>query len=1132
VECALGDLVCLHLDAHAEAYGRTPAPRALTAAGVGDALEVDDEAVARIRLVDSLDTLVEEGLVDRTERSVEARAEPRTVYELTGAGHERAAAVREQLADQTVAVTDGSPGADASGAVPLSEVGDLVESTTDPMVTAVARLRREQPVTRATADEPRFVGRSEPLSAVVEAVEASRDRGSRTVVLSGDAGMGKTALVREAVDRVGQGSERPVLARGAAQPDAGAPYAPLRQAFESVPGGAEIVGQLGASRDAVTPEEPEAVEAQRTAMFNDVADALREASTDRQLVVFVDNLQWADEATLALFAHLATSITEWLYPVTFVGAYRRAPVAAADDHSMPTVLDRIERGANYTGLELGPLSREETRALVARSVGRHELPDAFVDAVHERTGGVPLLVTGTVSHLMEADVVDPTAERYPSSGDAFGVPVEVVEQVDRRLDRLDEPSRELLRVAAVLGEYVERAVLAASSDLPPARRREYVDLLVASRLLETDDANDCGDSGDLRFVSGLFREAVVESLPSGEAAGYHERVAEALLSVHDDDAGDRASEVAHHLERAGQPARAVEHYRRAGEHARSTYANDDAVDAYRRALDLAVDEEAVDGTTGASVATELADVHASVGAFEAAVDTVGEGLALAGERSQGRCDLLDVRCQVELRRGELDAAETTASSMRDLAVDLGASDLKASALRKLGNVARKRDEYDRAERCDRESLAISRETGDREGEARSHINLGVVLFMQGDLEGASEQYRQSVAIKRELGDRQGEGRVLGNLGLVEMRRGDLEAAREYQEESLAAFREVGDRHGAARTLGNLGVVARRQLAFDAARDYYEEALSVFREVGDALGQARTLGNLGTLAYRQSDYDTAVERHRESLALKREVGDRSGVARTLNNLGFALSDQGSFEAAREQYQESLERSREIGDPEGEARSQKNLGWVATGLGAFDVARDHLEESLETFRELGDRSGEGYALKHLARVAHGTGDHELADQRYLAAIDALEDASEHHPVETTRLNRGVLALDRGDLETATGCLEESLDLFETIGDRKSAAFARGHLGLVDLRSGDRVEGRAAVATALETLRSVGATPARFRLLRHAIGTERALGADERARDLGVDAERALDRHGRSNGHQAEQLAALCADLADGR
>jgi tetratricopeptide (TPR) repeat protein len=1131
VECALGDLVCLHLDAHAEAYGRTPAPRALTAAGVGDALEVDDEAVARIRLVDSLDTLVEEGLVDRTERSVEARAEPRTVYELTGAGHERAAAVREQLADQTVAVTDGSPGADASGAVPLSEVGDLVESTTDPMVTAVARLRREQPVTRGTADEPRFVGRSEPLSTVVDAVEASRDRGSRTVVLSGDAGMGKTALVREAVDRVGERSERPVLVRGAAQPDAGAPYAPLRRAFESVPGGDELVERLGASRDAVTPEEPDAVEAQRTAMFNDVAEALRAASTDRQLVVFVDNLQWADEATLALLAHLATSITEWLYPVTFVGAYRQAPVAAADDHSLPTVLDRLERGANYTAIELGPLSREETRALVARSVGRHELPDAFVDAVNERTGGVPLLVTGTVAHLMEADVVDPAAERYPSTGDAFGAPVEVVEQVDRRLARLDESSRELLALAAIVGEHVERAVLAAASDLPPARRREYVDLLVASRILEADPPGS-DDDGDLRFVSGLFREAVVESRPPEEAATYHERVAEALLSVHGDGAGDRASEVAHHLERAGQPARAVEHYRRAGEHARRTYANDDAVDAFRRALDIVVAEPAVDRGAGASVAGELADVHASVGAFEAAVAAVEEGLSLAGERSRVRCELLDVRCKVELRRGELDAAEATATSLRDLAVDLGASDLKASALRRLGNVARKRDEYDRAERFDRESLAISRETDDRDGEARSHINLGVVLYMQGDLEGAREQYRESVAIKRELGDRQGEGRVLGNLGLVAMRSGDLEDAREHQEESLAAFREVGDRHGAARTLGNLGVVARRQMAFDAARGYYEEALSVFREVGDRLGQARALGNLGTLAYRQSDHDTAVERNRESLALKREVGDRSGVARTLYNIGYALSDQGSFEAARERYRESLDVYRDIGDEGGQARNRKNLGLVAVQLGEFDIARDHLEGSLDTFRELSVRGDEGHALRHLGRVAQETGDDELAEKRYCAAIDAFEDAGEPHSAAKARLDRGVLALERGDLETATDDLEESRSVFEAVGDRQSAALARGHLGLVDLRSGDHEEGRTAVAASLETLRSVGATPARFRLLRRSIAAERALGAEARARDLRADAERALDRQGHPKGHEAEQLAALCAELADGR
>lgn len=1123
---SLGDLVCLHLEDSGDGQERAPAPRAQTAAGIGDALEIEDDAVARIRLMDSLDSLVEEGLVETAEREVEGLGEPRTVYTPTGQGRERAAVVRERYAAETVVVTDGSPEGEARGEVVLSEVGEYVEEGQDPMVTALARLRRDRPLVPRRPDGPQFVGREGPLSTVVEALARSIEQGGRTIVVAGDAGMGKTALVREAAGRVSEEHEGLQVARGACRFDATVPYAPLRQAFASIPEGGPLVDRLAAAGEGATPEDAEAVRAQRRALFNDVADALREVANGRPVVVFLDNLQWADDVTLALFAHLATTVTEWLYPVAFVGAYRQPPTAGDDEHPLPPVLERLERETNYLELQLEPLTEAETRSLVSRVVGRHDLPDAFVAAVHEQTGGVPLLVTQTVSHLLEEGSVDPAEGTYPTNGDAFGVPVAVIDQVDRRLDALDDASRDLVRVAAVLGEHVDGAVLAAASDLPAPRRREYVDLLVAGRIFERVPGTGRSGGEDVRFVSGLFREAVLESLPEGDVDRYHDRVADALLAVHGGDAGERASEIAYHLERAGRVDRSVTFYRRAGAHATATYANEEAVENYRRALDVGGARGSPDATTRAAIARELADVHATVGAFERAIDAVEEGLALAPADSRVACELLGVRADVENSRGELDAAEATATRMRDLAAEVDARDLESAALRKLGNVARKRDEYDRAETVDRESLEIAREIGDSAGEARALVNLGVVASMRRDLETARDRYDESLAIKRALGDRQGEARVLGNLGIVEMRTGDLAAAREYHEESLAAFREVGDRHGAARTLGNLGVVARRQSDFEAATSYNREARDVFREVGDALGEARALANLGTLAYRRGDHESGEQYLRESIAIKREVGDRRGLARSLNNLGFVLSETGSFAAAREQSRESLAVFRDIGEPGGRARSEKNLGRYAVLEGEFDVAREHLESSLATARDVSDRAVEGFALKYLGRIAHETGDHDVAAERYRDARAALADASEHHAGAKVRHYQGTLALTHGDLAAAREHLAASLTEFEAVDDDQFVALCRGFLGLVDVRGGHRGRGRAAVSSALETLREIGATPHLLRLRRHHVETERAVGALEAARDCCRDATADLERAG--DGHQAERIGSLCRDL----
>lgn len=467
--------------------------------------------------------------------------------------------------------------------------------------------------------------------------------------------------------------------------------------------------------------------------------------------------------------------------------------------------------------------------------------------VHDRTGGVSLFVTETVAHLVDEGVVDPTSGSYPKGAEGFDLPGSVIEQVDRRLSALDDDSRELLRLGAVVGERVPAEVLGAASDLDPARRREYVDLLVASRVWERVEPVAPGGSADLRFVSGLLREAVVERLPEGLARRYNDRVADAMTALFDDDGLDEgAARVATHLEAAGRPGEAARFYRRAGDHARERYAHEDAVENYRRALAV-VGTHAADGPRPAALARELASVHATVGAFEAAVDAVEEGLDHAPPESRLRVELLGVRARVETKRGDFGAAEATARLMSEMAAAVDAGDLQARALRRLGRTAQRQGDAELAEERSRRALELARAADERDEVASILNGLGAALTQQGAFDEARERFRESLAIERNLGDRHGAAGSLGNLGAVAMRAGDDDEARSYHEESLAAFRGVGDRHGAASVLGNLGVVAQKQAQFDDAADYYRESLETKRAVGDRDGAARTLNNLGLTA---------------------------------------------------------------------------------------------------------------------------------------------------------------------------------------------------------------------------------------------------------------------------------------------
>lgn len=1062
-EWAWRDLVCLHLAAHEDARGRSTVPRAVAADGIGDAIEVGEGAASRVRLVEVLGELEDAGLVTSDRRPVEGFETPRTAYFLTEAGAEHAAELRESVADETVVVTDGT-----TEEVPLSEVGQYVESET-PMVTALARLTEdgEVPLRRPSANG--FVGREGPLETVREAIADSISRASRTVVVGGAAGIGKTALVAEAVDRARADAPELVAARGDCPAEPTAPYVPLRQAFERV--GGDLVDALPDGDPGSAPSAPHRVDVKRTALFDDVADALREAATERPIVLFLDNLQWADPATLSLFAHLTTTVTEWVYPVAFVATYRSTAVAT-EDHPLPEVLERVERGGRYTELTLEPLDQQGTAALLADVVGTRGLPGPFVELVHEETGGVPLFVRETATHLVERGLVDPAGEQYPEDPETVSVPDAVTDELVERLTVLAEPTRELLRLGAVVGEYLPAAVLSAASDLPESTHREHVDLLVASHVWERVPESPDGTAGsDLRFVSGAMREAVLDRLSPSAAREYHERVAEAVVAVHDDDDA-HAARVAHHFEQAGATARAVSYYRRAGDHAKAAFADDSAVGSYERALALAADADEVgDGERAATVA-DLAEVHLVVGRFDEALSTAESALELPPSDSRERARLLGVAARAAEKLADTERAEEAATRQRELAADIGDDELRAEAIRVLGVLAEGRGEYDVARERFERSLSLAREAGDRWGEATCLKNLGGVALRQGDHDDARASLRESIDAYRELGDRQGEARCLNNLGEAARRQGDLERAVEHLERSLGIKRELGNRPAVAATLGNLGLVAESRGNLDRAREQFEEGVSVFREVGDTRGEAKSLGNLALLARRQADYEEAREYYLTCLDRLRELGDRPDEGNTLHNLGLVALARGRFDRARQYFRRALSIYRDIDGAAGEAVVLNSLGRAAVEVGDREAARDHLEAARSVAEDVEDRREVANSRHWLGELALRRGDHDRARDHLEAALEADEAGGMELAAAEVRLSLGRLALAEGDREHARDLAERTRTSLDDMGADHEAARARRLLGRVDRRAGDHEAARDHLGAALSTFDRIGA------------------------------------------------------------
>jgi tetratricopeptide (TPR) repeat protein len=1162
------ELVCLYLDAVEGATvgagagdGESPARAATdtpprTVRGIATALALEREGSGpRIGLLSTLSELAEEGLVARDEVRPDGGSE-RSVYHLTEAGNERAAALRERFRDETVAVADGS-----TEAVPVADLEGYFDEY--PLVQALARLDDEGTIRLEADVGSEFVDREAELERLASLLETVPQQGSRTVLVSGPAGVGKTTLVEQWLPAAREAGFR--VASGRCRRDGDRPYGPLLSAFSDLEAPDDLVDPLETAAYEV--DDAEAYDAQRTALFNEVADALRAQAADTPLVLFLDDLQWAGRGTRQLFAHLTRTVTDWLHPVAFVATYRSE--AAAGDRAFDAVVSDVADGDRTSTLAVGPLPESDSNGLVAWLANRPDLPDELLSALRERTGGNPLLLRATVKQLLDDGALDPEDPTAVATDPAsLPVPEDAHAAVESRLPALSERTREVLAATAVAGGAVAPPLVAAVLDEPEAVVNDHYDVLVTGHFLErTPDG--------VAFVGGLVRDAVVESLGDERRRQLHTAVASAIESV--DAVETRPARVAHHNEQAGDLEAALAAYRRAGDEAREVYAHEDAIETYERAL--AVARELDDGETVVALRETLGETTATMGRyeaareqfaaarertesvatrqrlyaragrsyddqgdFEAAIETATAGLALTGDDAVAPlrdddgdretppvddhterpevADLLSVMASALRQTGDHDAAETAAEHARSVARAADAPQAEARALRRLGSVAQASGAYEAAADHLAASLEIARELDDRPEIAGALKNLGIVAIRRGDLDSAAEYFEESLAINRETGDRWGESAGLHNLGFVAESRGDLAAAAEHYEESLAIDRELGDRAGESHCLQSLGRVARNLGDVEAAASRYEESLSIARSVGERRVEATSLYNLGEVALDRGEPDVAEGRFEESLAINRETDDRQGESASLHNLGLVAEHRGELAVAAERYDAALAIQRDIGYRQGEAASLESLGGVARRRGQLDEAVDYFEQALAIQRDIDDRRGESTTLRELGTVALRRGDLEGATERYEAALSIQRDIEyAGGQVETLR-DLATVARRRGELDAATKYVDETLSLARDVGDATNEGATLVVRGEVERERGDLDAAASSVEEGLELVRAADdrAYEGKGLLALGRVGQKRG------DLDDAADRYRAALGVARDSGHRLQQLAAL--------
>ena len=471
-----------------------------------------------------------------------------------------------------------------------------------------------------------FVGRTAERETLQESLKAIVTGAQRTVLISGEPGIGKTALSSGFARDAFEGGA--VVLYGRCDEDLGIPYQPWAEAITHLvacaPGdllaahvearGGELAGLVPelVERVPVPPSSSSDGESARYLMFGAVVDLLARVSAIAPVVLLLDDLHWSDRQTVQLVRHLVS--VDAPLRLLMIGTFRESDVGT--DHPLAETLAALHRESGVERLPLRGLGDDELLTLLEMTAGHQMTEDgvALRDALMAETEGNPFFVGEMLRHLAETQAIFQDDQgRWVASPDlrTSGLPVSIREVVGRRVARLGEDTQRVLSLAAVIGRDFDVDVLALAADRDEDAVIEFCDQAVIAAVL-----TEAQKVGRYSFAHTLIERTLYDGLSTARRARAHRRVADALEELCGDDPGERVGELAYHWAHATQPkdlTKATDYAQRAGDRALAQLAPDEALHWYGDALDLLDRTWADDPNRRAALLLGLGDAQRQTG---------------------------------------------------------------------------------------------------------------------------------------------------------------------------------------------------------------------------------------------------------------------------------------------------------------------------------------------------------------------------------------------------------------------------------------------------------------------------------------------------------------------------------------
>jgi predicted ATPase len=628
----------------------------------------------------------------------------------------------------------------------------------------------------------------------------------------------------------------------------------------------------------------------------------------RPIVVVIDDLQWADEASLHLFHYLSRQVTG--NRILLLGITRTDRFDLHKDGKPGIVVDilaRMRREGLCKDVTLNRLCRESCDALIDKSLTPNLFTPEFYADIYAGTKGNPLFVTETLKLLFEKEVIYSNEETWYNKENQFeltAVPDRVEDIFIRRLSSLTAEEYEILQIAAVQGYRFDASLISKVME------SSKIELLKTLQRIERNSEVIVSNDRGFQFEHPILADIIYNDIPGALSREYHLMMAAELEKIYSPDFGALVGDIAQHYRRGGNHTRAIPLLHQAGLRTFGLSAYSEACLYFENLLDsLACSGQTIpEAISESDLYLKLGKCYEEGGRWEEGLDAYNKLYAISKESlyAEGQTDALIRMGRLYGKLGDWKLAIAKYQECLDIAKQHDLAAVLSKIYNNLGIIYLQKGEFDQALQHFNDTLAtVDNEPGDI-FKAHALTNIGIIANIRHEHQTAMDNYKKALVIYQQKETcQQDQARIYHNLGMTLADIGEWQEASAAFQDCVKFATEVQDKQLLAMAYLNMAKTLVRQDKLTAAKKHTEKAVKMFKRMDDMLNVAEAYHIFGLIHSAQSQYSEALKFINDSIHINRELGYQEGLAEAYMAHGKVSQEAGELAQARASYEQALE-----------------------------------------------------------------------------------------------------------------------------------------------------------------------------------------------------------------------------------